>query len=116
MAEFGVGSDYKTIITFTADGAVIDASGAYMTIDYELEFYTTSLRKKKVASKIGNTLTNCSYINDDGEIKLVVAIDSVEWGAGEVICKASKVYGDTRFPDLKRTVVSYIETGDEYVQ
>ena len=116
MAQFGVGSDYKTIITFTADGAVIDASGSYITIDYVLDFYTTSERKKKTASKIGSTLVNCSYINDDGEIKLVVAIDNIGWGAGEVICRAAITYGDTRFPDLKRTVVRYIDTNDEYVQ
>lgn len=114
MAVFGVGSDYKTILTFFADGVPIQASGQEMPEAFSLEFYTTNSNLKKIATKIDGVYTNCSIILDAGLSKLVVAFDNVDWGDGDVICRAEMVYPDLKFPDEYRTVVQYLETGDSY--
>ena len=48
MAVFGVGSDYKGIITIFADGVPVDADDEYADFDIVLDFYTTSERKKRL--------------------------------------------------------------------
>ena len=114
MATFGVGSDYKTILTFVADGVPIEASGTEMPEEFSIDFYTTNQTIKKTASKLAGVYNNCSIIIDEGLSKLVVAFDDVEWGEGDVICRASMTYPDLKFADEYRTVVQYLETGDTY--
>lgn len=116
MADFGVGSDYKTLITFkNASGVAIDAGGVSMPASFELLFYVGSESLGKVASYSAGVYTNCG-LDSSTPKKLWVAIDDVAWQEGEVICKASLFFHDLNFSDDKRTVVSYIETGDSYVR
>ena len=114
MAVFGVGSDYKTILTFVADGVPIQASGTEMPEEFTLDFYTTNQLVKKTARLISSVYENCSIILDEGLAKVVVAFDDVEWGEGDVICRAEMIYPDLKFPDHYRNVVQYLETGDSY--
>lgn len=114
MAEFGIGSDYKTIVTFLADGVAINATGTGAPVEFTLDYYTSNQTLKKTASKIAGVYTNCVPEVVSGVVKIVVAFDDVAWEAGDVICKATITYNDTHFPDLKRTSVAYIETGDIY--
>ena len=116
MAEFGVGSDYKTVVTFMADGAVIAVTSINAPAEFELEYYTTNQNLKKIASKIGGVYTNCTPQVIEGVSRLVVAFDDVGWGEGDVICRAETKYADNKFPDGHRTYVIYIETGDSYVR
>lgn len=114
MAIFGVGSDYKNIITIYADGVPVDADGAEAQFDIMLTFYTTSISKAKTASRIDGVLTNCYYEVVDNIKRIVCVFDDVEWGAGDVICKISYIYADANFPDGKKTVVQYVLTNDSY--
>lgn len=114
MAIFGVGSDYKGIITIYADGVPVDADGIYADFDILLDFYTTSERKKKTAYRVADEFFNCGYVTQDGIVKLYCTFDDVQWGSGEVMCKATYIYTDADFEDGKRSIVQYIETGDSY--
>ena len=116
MADFGVGSDYKTLISFkNVHGATIDAGGVGMPASFELLFYVGSENVGKIASYSEGVYTNCG-LDTVSPRKLWVAFDNVQWQEGEVICKASLFFNDLDFLDDKRTVVSYIETGDSYVR
>lgn len=114
MATFGIGSDYKTIVTFVnKDGEEINASGvSEAPKSFELEYYTTNENAKKIAKSVG--MENCKYETIDEKVRVVVAFDNVDWGEGDVICRATIKYNDTDFPDGERTYVEYIETGDSY--
>ena len=115
MAVFGVGSDYKVIITILADGVPVDADGQYANFDVVLDFYTTSERKKKTAYRVADEFQNCGYIEgEDGIVRLYCAFDNVEWAAGDIMCKVSYIYSALEFADTRRTVIQYIETGDTY--
>lgn len=115
MAVFGIGSDYKAIVTIYADGVPVDADSQAANFDVVMDFYTTSERKKKTAYRVADEFLNCGYIVDtDSVVKLYCVFDDVEWGAGDVMCKVSYIYPASEFPDAKRTVVQYIETGDTY--
>jgi hypothetical protein len=114
MADFGIGSDYKTIITFLADGHPISASGVGMPSEFTLDFYTTSTATKKTASLYDGVYDNCSFVSEEGVVKLVCAFDNVVWAEGDVTCVATMTFNDDVFPDGQRTVVKYIETGDSY--
>ena len=116
MAEFGIGSDYKTLVKFTGDGVDIDASAAEMAGEFTLDFYVGSETYKKTASKIDGVYTNCGFEAGTTPLNLYVAFDDVTWGEGDVICKATFYYDASEFADDIRKVVRFIETGDSYVR
>lgn len=116
MAEFGVGSDYKTIVTFTVAGAAIDVTSINAPAEFVLDYYTSNPNNYKRASKIDGVYTNCEPILSDGVIRLVVAFDDVTFTEGDVICRAETSYSDDKFPDGYRKYVIYLETGDSYVR
>lgn len=116
MAEFGVGSDYKTIVTFTARGAAIDVTSVNAPAEIILDYYTSNPNISKRASKIAGSYVNCHPVLINGVVRLVVAFDEVLWGEGDVICRALTKYADDKFPDGYRTYVIYLETGDSYVR
>lgn len=116
MAEFGVGSDYKTIVTFTAAGAAIDVTSVHAPVEFTLDYYTSNPNQKKTATKINGSYTNCAAVLIDGVVRLEVAFDNVNFGEGDVLCRAETKYPDDKFPDGYRTYVIYLETGDSYVR
>jgi|GEM_PF-6101081 len=114
--EFGLGSDYKAIVKFTSGGSEVSVTSVSVPSDFTLEYYTTNDSLKKTASRASGVYTNCLAELNEGVVRLTVAIDDVEWGEGDVVCKATFYYPDTDFVDEIRKHVEYIETGDSYVR
>lgn len=113
MAEFGIGSDYKTKITFM-DGAIAIPDpqiNAKVPQIFFLEFYTSSPNGSCVAKRENGQLVNCVF----SEGKLIVSLDKPNFNEGIVKCKATYVLPDETMTDNFRTIVLNIETQDKYV-
>ena len=103
------GDNFKHVISFSdivnGQRQVVDIQNANITATY----YASGSQKKYIATKIGQTLTNCILDIENKKIKVI--FEGYDLDNGEIQCSVKIEIPDTDYPDGYATFTRYLQLG-----